>query len=480
MAKDFDFSVQSNGQTLYYKKTSDKEVSVVYPNKSGDDYYSGYTKPSGDLTIPQTVTDDGVKYTVTSIGKYAFEGCSGLSSVTIPESVTSIGESAFEGCIGLKSVTIPNSVTSISVGAFCSCSSLASIIIGNSVTSIGRQAFEGCSGLTSVSIPKSVTSIGGFAFNLCSGLESVTISNSVTSIDRDAFRSCRGLTKAEFASIESLCSINFGGQFANPLKYAHRLYIIGDDNEVKALVIPESVTSISCAFSGCSGLTSVTIPNTVTSIDEYAFCECTGLTSVTIPNSVTSIGEGAFRGCSGLASVTIPNSVKSIDEDAFYDCSNATLYCEVEETSKPGGWNSKWNDSGRPEKWGCKVIRAAVNDEEYGTVATAGENYAVRGDDGSLWYLKETTNGTATLTATPKDGYHFVKWQEEPDAAATLNIDEVTESKTYTAVFAKDEPTSIKNNSAGNVRKVTKVLGPDGLYIIKDGVKYNMLGEKVN
>ena len=219
---------------------------------------------------------------LTSIGDYAFEGCSGLTSITIPNSVTSIGYQAFYGCSGLTSVTIGNSVTSIGWCAFSGCSGLTSVTIPNSVTSIGNYAFDGCSGLTSVTIGNSVTSIGYQAFCGCSGLTSVTIPNSVTSIENGAFESCSGLT---------------------------------------SITIPNSVTSIeNYAFRNCSGLTSITIPNSVTSIGWCAFSGCSGLTSVTIPNSVTSIGERAFDGCSGLTSVIIPNSVTTIGRYAFYGC----------------------------------------------------------------------------------------------------------------------------------------------------------------
>ena len=128
---------------------------------------SGEAKYSGEVVIPSSITVEGKEYTVTSIGNYAFDQCSGLTSVTIPNSVTSIGDYAFDGCTGLTSVTIPNSVTSIGDDAFRSCRGLTSVTIPNSVTSIGNFVFQYCSGLTSVTIPNSVTSIGYAAFESC-------------------------------------------------------------------------------------------------------------------------------------------------------------------------------------------------------------------------------------------------------------------------------------------------------------------------
>jgi len=316
------------------------------------------------VTIPESVTSigqnafsgcSGLKSVtigdgVTSIGTYAFSGCFGLTSVTIPNSVTSIGSYAFNGCSGLTSVAIGDGVTSIGRYAFDSCSGLTSVTIGNGVTSIGESAFSGCSRLTSVTlnsntlvskaynaylstifgsqvknyiVGNNVTSIGDGAFWGCSGLTSVTIGDGVTSIGYSAFHDCSGLTKAEFASIESLCKILFNGATSNPLSCAKHLYIGGQ--EVKDVVIPNSVTSIGqYAFDGCSGLTSVNIPNSVTSIGYGAFSGCNGLTSVIIPESVTSIGEHAFYYCSGLTSITIGNSVTSIGGSAFSGCSSLT------------------------------------------------------------------------------------------------------------------------------------------------------------
>ncbi len=137
----------------------------------------------GDIVIPETVTYNQIAYRVTSIGEYAFYGCSGITSVEIPNSVTSIGNYAFGGCKGLTSITIPNSVTSIENYAFEDCYGLTSVVIPNSVTSIGNSAFRGCSGLTNVTIPNSVTSIGSSAFYGCTALKTV-INNSDLDIEK--------------------------------------------------------------------------------------------------------------------------------------------------------------------------------------------------------------------------------------------------------------------------------------------------------
>lgn len=235
---------------------------------------------------------------VTKIGKAAFESCGGLTSVTIPDGVTSIGDRAFDGCSGLTSVTIPDDVTSIGFYAFSRCSGLTSITIPDNVTSISDGAFASCSGLISIKVSESnsnYTSVDGVLMNkektrivIYPGGKSgdYIISDGITEIGDYAFSGCSGLT---------------------------------------SITIPDGVTEISeCAFSRCSGLTSITIPDSVTDIDWSAFSECSGLTSVTIPDGVTYIAQYAFHGCSGLTSITIPDSVTKIRECAFYECRGLT------------------------------------------------------------------------------------------------------------------------------------------------------------
>ena len=269
----------------------------------------------GDVTIPESITYQSLQYSVTSIGRYAFIGCTGLTSITLPNSVTSIGDIAFRGCTGLTSITLPNSVTSIGVSAFNDCTGLTSINLPNSVTSIGDYTFSGCTGLTSITIPNSVTSIGRDAFNGCTGLASITLPNSVTSIGSYAFYHCKGLTSITIPnSVTSIgnyafwdCTglINFEVD-ENNSQFSSVDGVLFNKEKTELLEFPKGRKE-----------SEYILPNSVTSIGAFAFCDCTGLTSITLPNSVTSIGHSAFNGCTGLTSITLPNSITSIDSSAF-------------------------------------------------------------------------------------------------------------------------------------------------------------------
>ena len=244
-----------------------------------------------EVIIPDSVYYDDTRYCVTDIGNNAFNGCYRLTTISIPNSVKSIGDDAFSDCNELTSISIPNCVTNI-----------------------GNRAFFGCSGLTSVSIPGSVTSIGESAFSYCSGISSIDVSkrNKVY----DSRKGCNAIIDSKTNTLIFGC---------NKTIISGIVTSIGDlafsgCSGLASIKIPEGVKSIGRgAFSGCSGLTSISIPGSVTSIGDFAFIDCTGLTSVSIHNSVgeINIGYGAFAGLSELPSFSIPGGLKSIDSSAF-------------------------------------------------------------------------------------------------------------------------------------------------------------------
>ncbi len=405
-------SVTTIGLDAFHACTALTDVTIGNSVKTIDKYAFTYCNALASIDIPDSVIEieEGAFWlcgnlksvsignSVKTIGQGAFQECTALTSIEFPESVTKIGNAAFMFCNALTSVEIgknvealdgsfascksltsivvskdnpnyssdnnvlynkdktellcypagikgkfdiPNSVTTISGAAFLDCSALTSVTIPNSVTYIGDSAFSGCSALTSIDIPNSVTTIGSGSFVDCSSLKTMTVGNSLENLTNGAFRGCSSLTEINVSSNNPhLCSEN--GIVYSKDKSKLCCYPQGEKGSFS---IPNTVTSIGdYAFYYCSALTDVTIPNSVTSIGDHAFSNCYALTEVAIPNSVTSIGDYAFGSCSSMTTMTVDmtnistsfapklktliltESVESIGEDCRFDIEDA-IYC---------------------------------------------------------------------------------------------------------------------------------------------------------
>ena len=278
---------------IWYKLFPKAQEAEVTNNPNIDAFTGSY---SGDIVIPSSFIYNDIKYSVTSIGYFAFFSSIGLTSVDIPNSVTSIDTNAFTYCSSLSFVTIPNSVTSIGSSAFGLCSSLSSVSIPNSVTSIGTGAFLGCTDLTRIKVEDS-------------------------NPEYDSRNDCNAIIRTSANELVAVCKntvIPPSVTSLGPSVFAYCTYLT-------SFSIPNSVTSIGVsAFHGCSNLVSISLHNNVTSIGDRAFQDCSALTSFTIPNSITRIGEHTFSGCLSLKNIDFPKSVRDIKNYAFEGCINLT------------------------------------------------------------------------------------------------------------------------------------------------------------
>ncbi len=323
---------------------------------------------------------------VTSVGNYVFYKCFNMATVDFGSGVTHIGESAFYNCSALTEVSIPNSVVDIGQKAFYLCNHLTILSLGSGVVSIDTNAFGECIALAKVDIPDSVTTIGSNAFCGCDSLRAVAFGSGVTSVGGWAFYDCPKLSKVTISDTNAWMQISFGGDYSNPLYYAHTLYV------------------------GEEALTDLVIPDTVTSISPYAFYQFTHFTSVYIPKSVTTIGKSAFAVVSSInTTVKYAGSEEEWKQISIAD-NNGLL---------TGSAPIYYNQS--PEK-SCRITTA---ESEHGTVSV--DNTLVNAGD------------TVTITAIPAPGYavasYLVDGVEIPDGGNTFTA---TKDHEVSATFIYD------------------------------------------
>lgn len=430
-------------------------ATIVNPGSGGLDAY----KPTGDITIPNTISHGGDTYDVTNIGGYAFSGYSGLTSVTIPNTVTLIGLEAFRNCTGLTTVVLPNGLTFIGESAFRDCSALTSISIPNTVTSVGKMAFYGCTSLTSltigsgltvideetfrncsalvsVTIPGNVSTIGYYSFSGCSNLSSATIGNGVDSIVAYAFNAC-GLTAISLPS--SVVSID-----ASAFSRCNDLAMMAVANNNPMFDSRDSCNAIieTATNTLVAGCNTSTIPSSVSSVGEAAFYYRTGLTSISIPEGVTSLQDGAF-GYTGLTSVTIPASVASIGMMTFYNCSSLSEIHALGQVAPTVGNNAFYHVY-------ATVYIPCGSRPSYAARWTSFSNFVSEGDFPYtvIAVSNDTTMGTVQIAGTPtcdspqvilsataNEGFLFLYWSDG-DTASQRTIT-VTQDTVQTAYFAE-------------------------------------------
>lgn len=272
-------------------------------------------------------------YAVTAIADEAFVGCTYISELSIPKTIKSIGKYAFAGCSSMTKITLPSSIDEIPDGAFAGCASLTEVTIPDGVESIGIRAFYNCSALEKVEFSDTVASVGDYAFQYCYMLNEINLTQGISKIGKMAFGQCATLDTITADGSDHF-TVEDGILYS---KDKTKIYRASVGLEGK-LTIPEGVSSIEGgAFSYCSSITSVILPNSLIEIGDYAFDFCTALSDIDFPSTgVSSIGAFAFEHCTALTSLSLPTTLTTIGEAAFFDCTALERVIMTESVSEIG------------------------------------------------------------------------------------------------------------------------------------------------
>ena len=433
---------------------------------------------------------------ITSLGNWSFSGCTGLTSVTISDTVTKIADNSFYGCSGLTSIIIPNSITYIGSCAFSKCSGLTSITIPKSVILIGDNAFEYCSKLASIYVDDNnptYISENGILFNKTknrlirypSGKTDMiySIPNLVTNIEKWAFEGCRNLKSITIPNtIDEIELGTFARSGLSSIKIPNSVTSIGNRAfigcaDLTFVSIPDSVKTIGIeTFSECGGITSVAIPNSVACIEKGTFNQCRNLISVTIPNSVTHIGHWAFSGCSSLTYITIPNSVTSFGTSVFGDCKFLIEIFNYATT--PQTIDENVNVFYSIDKSNCILRVPAESVNEYQNaegwkdflnieeINNTEEGMVTEGDYGDItWNISESTFTISGFGTMPNYDVEFgiIPFSRTPWASIR---------NSFTSVIIKNGITSIGNGAFSDCQGLTSAIIPNSVTYIGECAFY--------
>lgn len=307
-ASAYDFMVDG----IAYNVNSDgTTVTVVQDNQ----YHPTY---SGDIIVPDVVSNDGKDYSVVAIGERAFIQCRNLTSITMPETLRLIDKEAFMECSGLVTIVVPSSVEELNRGAFLGCTSLESVTLPASLEDLNNYLFFGCTGLTAIQLPSSLKHINSSVFDGCASIKEMIIPDSVESINNYAFRNCTSLEEITIG--ESLKHISKDAFDTNCPKLKKVRWNVIDFDEFQSR--DDNPFYILNYFR--NNITSFEFGNKVRLIPSYICSQFTNLESINLPPSVRSIGDEAFVLCGAVTSLHIPQGVETIGDYSFAQCEALT------------------------------------------------------------------------------------------------------------------------------------------------------------
>ena len=432
---------------------------------NGNIVVSAADKSIVNATIPSTINGKTVKIvcgfkncknlktvtlpnTLTEIQSFAFQGCSALTTINIPDSIKKIDYKAFDGCSSLKSINLKN-VTEIYPYAFYGCESLSSVTLSNNLTIIDENAFSGCSSLKSITLPSGLKNIGQQVFRN-SGLTTITIPASVTEIYSGTFEGCNSLKTATVnAQLEEIPSNMFKDctnlttvKFTGTKKVSMNGYIFSGCTALTSVTLPANLTNISKeCFKKCTSLTNITIPDTVESIGIYAFAECSRLSSIKLPCGVKTIDLYAFNKCNSLKNMYFTKSIQSIASSIFLNTSTSglTIY----------GYAGSVAKSFATEK-GIRFVEC----KPVTSIKVSGSTS-----------VDEGKSVTLTASVSPADAYDkSITWSSSNNNIATVNANGVVTGKSggsVTITATSRDGTFIKGNYTVNVKGAKKMTFTD-------------------